>query len=284
MEIQLSPPKNRDFERIIAVILCAGKGTRIRDAFPSIPKPLIMIEAFNNVPILGNLISNLLNLKVDLIDIVIGHLGSQIADYIHYLKVTEEEKYAIMNIIDAREEYQKGPLYSFLSIFKNFDKYLGNDVFLVLPGDTIFSKSLLKDVFHLISNHNDIFREVPAIFYQSIKKDELIQLNQVSYSILESIPEKKGFYYIKSVESESINKNLNSFKKVVPIVCFPYHLIGNILNKAFKINFPSIRKLINFLIKEEGQKVEYYELNSKYKFYDIDSERELMDFKKKSGQ
>ena len=164
MEIQLSPRKNKDPERIIAVILCAGKGTRIKNTFPSTPKSLIKIKSFNNEPILGNLISSLLDLKANLIDIVIGYLGFQIENYINSLKETEEKKYGIISIINAEKEYQKGPLYSFLSIYKNFDKYSINDVFLVLPGDTIFSKSLLKDVIWLISNHHDKFQEVPAIF------------------------------------------------------------------------------------------------------------------------
>jgi NDP-sugar pyrophosphorylase family protein len=283
MEIQLSPHKNKDPERIIAVILCAGKGTRIKDVFPSTPKSLIKIKVFNNEPILGNLISSLLDLKVNLIDIVIGYLGFQIEDYINFLKETGEKKYANISIIDAEKEYQNGPLYSFLSIRKNFDKYSINDVFFVLPGDTIFSKSLLKDVIWLISNHHSRFQEFPTIFYQNIKIDALIQLNQVSYSILKSLPEKEGFYYIKSIEREKINQTIDYIKKVVPIVCFPYKLIKNFLDKTFKMNFTSIREFINFLIKEKGQKFEFYELSSKYKFFDIDSERDFTDFKK-SGQ
>lgn len=283
MEIQLSPRKNKDPERIIAVILCAGKGTRIKDTFPSTPKSLIKIKAFNNEPILGNLLSSLLDLKINLIDIVIGYLGFQIEEYINFLKETGEKKYRIISIIDSEKEYQKGPLYSFLSIYKNFNRYSINDVFLVLPGDTIFSKSLLKDVLWVISNQHDRFQEVPAIFYQNIKKDDLIQLNQVSYSILESLPEKEGLYFIKSIEREKVNQSIDYIKKVVPIVCFPYQIIKNFLNKAFKMNFTSIRELINFLIKEKGQKFEFYELCSKYKFFDIDSERDFTNFKK-SGQ
>ena len=280
MEIQLSPRKNKDPERIIAVILCAGKGTRIKDTFPSTPKSLIKIKAFNNEPILGNLISTLLDLNVNLIDIVIGYLGFQIENYINFLKETGEKKYAIISIINAEKEYQKGSLYSFLSIHKNFDKYSINDIFLVLPGDTIFNKSLLKDVIWLISNHYGRFQEVPAIFYQNIKIDDLLQHNQVSYSILESLSEKEGFYYIKSIEKEKINQTIDYIKKVVPIVCFPYKLIKNFLNKASKMNFTLIREFINFLIKEKNQKFEFYELNSKYKFFDIDSERDFMAFKK----
>ena len=284
MEIQLSPRKNKEHKRVIAVILCAGKGTRIKDIFPSTPKSLIKIEAFNNDPILGNLISNLIDLKVNLIDIVIGYLGFQIKEYINFLKATGEKKYTIISIINAEKEYQKGPLYSFLSINKNFEKYLKDDIFLVLPGDTIFSKSLLKNVLRIITNQHVIFRETPAIFYQIIKTDDLLQLSKVSYSILESLPEREGFYHIKSIERENLNKSKGSVKKVVPIICFPYILIRDMLNITLKMDFNSIRELINFLIKEKGQRFEFYELSSKYKFYDIDSERDLTIFNKKSGQ
>ncbi|TFF69401.1 MAG: hypothetical protein EU516_00375 [Promethearchaeota archaeon] len=284
MEIQLLLPKNKYPARRIAIILCAGKGTRIKNIFPSIPKPLIKIQRLEEELILNQLISNLLDLKIDQIEIIIGHLGSQIEDHIRSIKRNGKKDYTKVSIIDSGQEYKKGSLFSFLSFSKNLAKYFSRDLFLLFPGDTIFSKELLKSIFNLISEKGALFRKSPSIFYHNTKRDDLMSDLQHPISILETFSENNEFFLEKIVQVDIRSQNRDIIKQVVPILSFPYKFIIKMVNEGNKRNITSIRDMINFLIESKNQRFMVHELSSKDRFYDIDSEKDLINFEKKDGQ
>ena len=60
------------------VIMAGGKGTRISEMFPDIPKPLIHIDG---VPVLEREIISLHNQGFDDIIITISHMGDKIKEY-----------------------------------------------------------------------------------------------------------------------------------------------------------------------------------------------------------
>ena len=60
------------------VIMAGGKGTRISEMFPDIPKPLIPIDG---VPVLEREIISLHNQGFDDIIITISHMGDKIKEY-----------------------------------------------------------------------------------------------------------------------------------------------------------------------------------------------------------
>ncbi|TFG17545.1 MAG: hypothetical protein EU531_03045 [Promethearchaeota archaeon] len=284
MEIQLSLRKNKYSRQIVAIILSAGKGTRIKDTFPSTPKSLIKIHTLNDVSIIDHLISLLLDLETDRIEVIIGHLGYQIEKHIALLKSNAKKGYDRVSIRDSGQEYQKGAFFSFMSFAKDLSRYSSKDLFLILPGDTIFSKGLIKNIFLLISQHDSLFRDYPSIFYQDRKREDLELAPPHSVSILETFTEKKEICLKKITQIDSSNQNLVKVKQMVPIVCFPYKFIMKIVNKANIMHINSIRNMINFLVESEGQKFFVYELNSEHRFYDIDSEIDLSNFEKKGGQ
>jgi NDP-sugar pyrophosphorylase family protein len=111
MGIKLSLQKNSLKNKITSIILCAGEGTRISDFIRSKPKPLIEI---NKKPILSYLIFNLIKSNTTSIIIVTGHLQEQIENYIESIKQKNETLKKKILIINSGNEYQKGPLYSFL--------------------------------------------------------------------------------------------------------------------------------------------------------------------------
>ena len=283
MEIQLSPPKNKYPERIIAIILCAGKGTRIKDTFPSTPKSLIKIPALQHVSILDYLISNLLDLDTDIIEIIVGHLGSLIKEHIDRVKREGKKAYHNVNVRDSGQDYQKGSFFSFLSFAKDLPKYSDRDLFLIIPGDTIFSKELLDYIFHLISKDSTLFEQFPSIFYKDTKTKDLMAYLP-SVSTLNTFSKKKESYLKEIVRIDLKGKSESRIKQVIPIVTFPYDVIRNIFRHVDRMSVNSIKDLINFLIKSKGQNFKVHKLNSKFQFYDIDSKYDLLNFEKKGGQ
>jgi len=284
MEIQLSLRKNKYSIRIVAIILSAGKGIRIKDIFPSTPKSLIKIHTLNDISIIDHLISLLLDLETDRIEVIIGHLGSQIEAHIAMLKNKAKKGYDRVSIRDSGQEYQKGAFFSFMSFTKDLSRYSSQDLFLILPVDTFFSKGLIKNIFQLISQHESLFRDFPSIFYQERKTKDLELVPNNSVSILETFTEKKEICLKKITQLDSSDQNLVKIKQMVPIVCFPYKSIIKIIKNAHEMQITSIRNMINYLVESEGQKFIIYELDSEHRFYDIDSEIDLVNFEKKGGQ
>lgn len=283
MEIQLSPPKNKYPERIIAIILCAGKGTRIKDTFPSTPKSLIKIPALKNISILDYLIFNLLDLDTDIIEIIVGHLGFLIKEHIDRVKKKGKKAYHNIYVRDSGLEYQKGSFFSFFSFVKDLPNYSDRDLFLIFPGDTIFSKGLLGNIFHLISKDSILFEQFPSIFYKDAKSKDLMATYLPSVSTLNTFSKKKE-KYLKEIVHIDLKGSERRIKQVIPIVTFPYDVIRDIFKNADKMNVTSIRDLINFLIKSKGQNFKVYKLKSQFQFYDIDSNYDLLNFEKKGGQ
>ena len=105
----LSIIKNMEKLKLSIVILCAGEGTRLKKITKITPKPLLKIEALNNISILYFNIKNLLNFEIDKIAIVIGHLGVKISEYISTLKKSESTTSLSSNDDDSKykKKYKK---------------------------------------------------------------------------------------------------------------------------------------------------------------------------------
>ncbi len=141
-----------------AVILAAGKGTRLGVLTDHMPKPMILI---GGVPLLSHIIKNLPDV-IDEIIIVIGHRGEVIQNYFG----NEYDGRRIIYVDGSDLTGTAGALF-------NAKDLLGRDEkFLVLNGDDLFSREdLLKliqyprawGVFEGVPNHGLYFHvEVDA--------------------------------------------------------------------------------------------------------------------------
>ena len=107
------------------IIMAGGKGTRISELFPDIPKPLIPIDG---VPVLEREIISLREQGFDDLIITISHMGEKIRRYFG-----DGSKWNV-----HREYYDETiPLGNAGALFKLRDK-LGNEDFLLLNADAIF--------------------------------------------------------------------------------------------------------------------------------------------------
>lgn len=116
-----------------AIILAAGKGTRLRPLTEQTPKPLIPIAG---VPIIDRIFQSLPN-KIDEVILVVEHLKEKIKSYVG-------ENFYDRKVLYADQIQMKGTFGALLSA-KPF--VTADEKFLVLNGDDIHSKIELEKYF-----------------------------------------------------------------------------------------------------------------------------------------
>ena len=268
-------------EKIIPVILCAGEGVRLKEITSKIPKPLIMINALDNKPILRHTIDLLLKVGVNRIAIVKGYLGNKIDDFIDKLIQERSDLKEKLVGVDALDQYKLGPLYSFLSITKSNNLFRPNYIYLILPGDTIFEYELLNEIFSLLEENFKLKQKDPIIFFRQIMGSYLKQQDkseQISFIDIEKINSKRFLKSIKQVKVSTIS-NSESFNQIIPIFLFPWDFIQEIIKAEKEISVKTIREAVNHLIKQ-GNRIFVVKIDRKYNFYDIDNKFDLMELEK----
>jgi NDP-sugar pyrophosphorylase family protein len=282
MVILLSQLDNDEFlDKITPIILCAGEGVRLKEITSKIPKPLILINALDNKPILLHTIDLLVRVGVNRIAIVKGYLGDKIDDFIDNLKQERVELKEKLVVVDALDQYKLGPLYSFLSVTKTINLFHRNYLYLILPGDTIFEYELLNEIFSLLEENFKLKQKDPIIFFRQIKGSFLRQKDkseQISCIDIEKINSKRFLKSIKQVKVSTIS-NSKSYNQIIPIFLFPWDFIQEIIKVEKKISVKTIREAINHLIMQ-GNRIFAVKIDSKYKFYDIDNKFDLMELEK----
>lgn len=292
MEIQLSPQEKIKEKKIIPVILCAGEGTRYGTLTQSIPKPVIELKSLNNESILSNLIKNLLTLHLEDLVIITGYLKEKIESCVQLLFKNRSD--IKVNIVHAGNQYKKGPLYSLLSIIQNKCIYAEHNTFIVFPGDTVFEVGLLKEVFDFINDNIDMISTEPCIFFQ-----ELNNLDDYNRKSKKTIPkfvsiikseDSKSEFKVKKIEKINLNfvSKEQPIKLVVPIVIFNFKFMGILFKISMSNTLREIREALNIYLAQ-NRKIIPIKLNSRNKFYDIDTPEDLKYFdkinkEKKGGQ
>jgi len=294
MEEQLSQLKNSFTGKLEIVILCAGEGIRFQEYSKKVPKPLIRIKALNNNTILSHLIYNLVDFVNDKLIIVTGHLGSKITRFIH--KITKKDKRFINKVllVDSGIQYKKGPLYSFLSITKYKNIYAKDNIYVIFPGDTLFEKDLIKEIFNILTKKLDIIQESPLVFYQKVNSTalkydykELIKIGPKMISVLETTNIEQ-INNVKDISQKDLRfiPERDFVNVIIPVFILHYNFIEKIIKASKMVAVNTIRDIMKFLI-DEGNIILAFDVNPNLKFYDIDTKSDL-DFyiqrKKKGGQ
>lgn len=294
MGIQLLPQKNKFRNKISIIILCAGEGKRFKEITQNLPKPLLKIKSLNNITILQHTINNFTKLGINQIAIIKGHLGYQIDDFISSLKRTNKYLKDKLLIIDSGIDYKLGPLYSFLSITKNNMIFKKENLFLVIPGDTIFEFDLLSDIFTTLINNYNLIHEYPIISYRKIelnilkeKYKYLIQKSPKFISIAQ-IERNNSKKFLKAIQQEDLRviKDIEFIRQIIPVFLFNFKLVSEFLKLKEKVSINTIREMINYVIGY-GQKIIAIEIDNKFEFFDIDSKLDLLNLdikKKRDGQ
>jgi NDP-sugar pyrophosphorylase family protein len=276
--------------KIIAIILCAGEGIRLKEITRNIPKPLIKIKGLNNISILEHSITSLIELGVHLIAIVKGHLGTKINEFVSSIKNYNSNFKEKLVIIDSGNQYKLGPLYSFLTITKSKNVFKRNSTYIVIPGDTIFQFNLLGQIFSIIMNNFNLIQKYPLIFYREMIVSALKGQQESKTISIADIEEKDFKCFIRQIKQYSLQDFSDSdfIKQVIPIFIFSFDFIKGIKNFEKKCSVNTIREIINHMIRN-GSEAIAMKIEKKFNFYDIDYETDLNIFnnlskRRKRGQ
>lgn len=125
---------------MITIIMAGGRGTRISEIFPDIPKPLIPI---NGVPVLEREIRSLASQGFTEIILTVSYLADQIKDY-----------FGNGSSLGVHIDYfvEETPLGNAGALFKLRDR-IGSDPFLLLNADAVFDVDFNRMVFYH-NSHN----------------------------------------------------------------------------------------------------------------------------------
>jgi len=165
-----------------ALILCGGKGERLKPLTNNIPKPMIQI---NKKPILEYVIDHILSFNIDEIIILTGYKGQLIKDQI-------SDKYINKNII-----FSNSGDVDIIKRINNVASFIDDD-FLLFYGDTISDVNINA----LIKQHNMLNNEMTMTLWPLRSQFGIIDIN--SENIIYSYKEKPlldhwiniGYFYI----------------------------------------------------------------------------------------
>jgi len=294
MEIQLSPLNTKFMENLTSVILCAGEGKRAKGIADDIPKPLIKVESLKNQSILTILISHLYRFGIKSIVIVTGYLSKQIEKNIISSQAKNLYKRDTIIINNAGNRYKLGPLHSFLSITRNKRIFKTNELFLVIPGDTIFDYKLMEGILNLLKENYSEANQNSIIFYRRITKLTLIKETEKFEPMRNQMvscvrtKEKGSKQYVKEIYQKNIKTLLDEEKlnQIIPAFIITYDYVKNFENLASKVKLNKIFDAINLSIKKDMEFLAC-RVKSDHNFYDIDTALDLTFINrhyKKSGQ
>ena len=294
MEIQLSPLNTKFMENLTIVILCAGEGKRAKGIADDIPKPLIKVESLKNQPILTILISQFYRFGIKPIVIITGYLSKQIEKSIisYQAKNLYERDTIIIN--NAGNRYKLGPLHSFLSITRNKRIFKSNELFLVIPGDTIFDYELMEVILNLLKENYAGVNQNSVIFYRRTTKlalnKETEKLESMRNKMVSCVrtKEKGSKQYVKEIYQKNIKtlSDEEELNQIIPAFIITYDYVKNFESLASKVKLNKIFDAINLSIKNNMEFLAC-RVKSDQNFYDIDTTLDLTFLNrnyKKSGQ
>ena len=294
MEIQLSPLNTKFMENLTIVILCAGEGKRAKGIADDIPKPLIKVESLKNQPILTILISQFYRFGIKPIVIITGYLSKQIEKSIisYQAKNLYERDTIIIN--NAGNRYKLGPLHSFLSITRNKRIFKSNELFLVIPGDTIFDYELMEVILNLLKENYAGVNQNSVIFYRRTTKlalnKETEKLESMRNKMVSCVrtKEKGSKQYVKEIYQKNIKtlSDEEELNQIIPAFIITYDYVKNFESLATKVKLNKIFDAINLSIKNNMEFLAC-RVKSDQNFYDIDTALDLTFLNrnyKKSGQ
>ncbi len=280
----LTLQENKLRNKISSIILCAGEGIRISEYISNKPKPLIEID---EKPILSHLISHLIKSQITSITIVTGHLKEQIENYITEIKEKNDSLQDKILLVNSKDDYKKGPLYSFLSITNDKNILKRDLIYLVFPGDTYFEFNLISELITSVKNNSALIQDNSMIFYQELQGIKL-KKSEDSGKTISTIrtEELKSVELVKHIDQIKFNSIRESafYKKIIPVFVFGFKFIENIIDAEKETSVKTIREIVNLLIKGENY-LYAFRLSPKSKFFDIDTKLDFLNLKKeKRGQ
>ncbi|MHA1584734.1 MAG: hypothetical protein ACTSWL_05735 [Promethearchaeota archaeon] len=267
------------------VILAAGRGRRSRELIHEIPKALFPFEIGSKTScLLGRLLSQLELLDVKEIFLIVGYRGDLfrlfVENWVNRDSKHKPREFPKISVIDSGKEWQKGPLFSFLSLGRYLQsKNLQNSEnfkrpFFLIPADTWFDQTILEEIFYSLEkkkrpslssfdNHKRILFWAKPIENNNIgnghEKGNYIQIKNPSATN----GEIKKFVSIDQIfqdESNEYNKSHYYMAQILPILAF-YHDIFGLIEPTLQQKHQTVFGVIKNLFSQNKLKAFYSLLN-----------------------
>ncbi len=198
---------------MIAVILAAGMGTRLRPLTDEIPKPLLEM---NGLTLLERMIKNCMNEGIEKFIVVTGYYSQKVDDLCSQL----EDKYSIQIRTIKNENYDttNTSVSTFLASSFIENNETGED-FILINGDNVLDPQIIHNIVE--SQHS------------SLIVDNLKELNEESFKLI-----------IDNDEIRDIGKQLNIEES-------SGEFIG--ISKVISADLPNFNKILDELISDDSQ-------------------------------
>lgn len=270
--------------KVNAIVLAAGKGTRLGSLTQHKPKPLLTINSHQKITLLSDLLDKLLSSKISSISIVLGYLKSKMNVFFD-INFKEEQENDKIRLIDSGEDYLKGPLYSLLSAYPHIQKNTNNPL-LVFPADTYFQDNLIHDIIKLASNNYELAVKYPLLFYKKVsppkfqEQDQVISLSGGKEISIAKMQDNsiKNQEILTSIEKQTPSPS-NQLAQIIPIFSLPKKIFDLIHLNEKSANVKTLGGMINYLISIKSLKVYCYQITASNLFFDIDSISDLNDLR-----
>lgn len=198
---------------MIAVILAAGMGTRLRPLTDEIPKPLLEM---NGLTLLERMIKNCMNEGIEKFIVVTGYYSQKVDDLCSQL----EDKYSIQIRTIKNENYDttNTSVSTFLASSFIENNETGED-FILINGDNVLDPQIIHNIVE--SQHS------------SLIIDNFKELNEESFKLI-----------IDNDEIRDIGKQLNIEES-------SGEFIG--ISKVISADLPNFNKILDELISDDSQ-------------------------------
>ncbi|HIH34961.1 MAG TPA: phosphocholine cytidylyltransferase family protein [Methanosphaera sp.] len=198
---------------MIAVILAAGMGTRLRPLTDEIPKPLLEM---NGLTLLERMIKNCMNEGIEKFIVVTGYYSQKVDDLCSQL----EDKYSIQIRTIKNENYDttNTSVSTFLASSFIENNETGED-FILINGDNVLDPQIIHNIVE--SQHS------------SLIVDNFKELNEESFKLI-----------IDNDEIRDIGKQLNIEES-------SGEFIG--ISKVISADLPNFNKILDELISDDSQ-------------------------------
>jgi len=288
---QLSPPENDLFSKFILVILSAGEGKRFGSLSDTLPKSLIELKHWNDIPILQYTLERFHEFGIQQYYIIMGHLKEKIVQFVEDLFAKNPFFKGKITLLDSGMEYKKGPLYSFYSIFNHLTKFKEENYFMIIPGDTFFEQSLLKELKKTILMNEPLLTSFPLLFYHycSLMNEESENFHDSEtlskkISIVGSKKQESGEYLekieLRSVQNLRKERDAKMIKQIIPACVFNFKFMQEIITSRQEIQGTTLRDLLNFFASKKGEKILVREIKYSLPIFDIDRLSDLQEFER----
>lgn len=224
-------------QKIPFFILSAGEGNRMKQSGKNLIKPLIPLS--EKLP--GSLELNILALDQLKVKYITVSLGAEFDMIFYHLKKLPAIRVPL-KIIDARPDYKKGPVYSFLA---GLETLISDPLFALMPADTIFHPKIydrIKDY-----EFDDSFGYILYYECEHAKENDIILLT-------DEIENSKVIRLERFSNLSNINKNIKEnlisnpkAKIMIPLVFLPNSFFIYVQAGLESCGF-SKNKVIDFLI------------------------------------